>query len=81
MLFRSFHPSAEEFLEEVDRHFPGAETTFDPDLSRQAIIDSWPEACDDRAARADWGWAPTYDLPGAFESYLVPRIRARYADA
>ncbi|MEE2972922.1 MAG: GDP-mannose 4,6-dehydratase [Planctomycetota bacterium] len=78
---QSFHPSAEEFLDAVRGHFPDADTTFDPDLARQAIIDSWPEACDDRAARADWGWAPTYDLFGAFESYLVPRIRARYADA
>ena len=77
---QSFHPSAEEFLAEVRRHFPDAETTFEPDLARQSIVDSWPEACDDAAARSDWGWAPTYDLQAAFDAYLVPRIRDRYAD-
>lgn len=76
---QSFNPSAEEFLAEVRRHFPEAATTFEPDLARQSIVDSWPEACDDAAARADWGWAPTYDLSSAFDEYLVPRIRARYA--
>jgi threonine 3-dehydrogenase len=75
---QSFNPSAEEFLAEVRRFFPDAETTFEPDLARQSIVDSWPEACDDAAARADWGWAPTYDLASAFSEYLVPRIRARY---
>ena len=76
---QSFHPSAEEFLAEVRRHFPDADTTFEPDLARQSIVDSWPEACDDAAARSDWGWAPTYDLQSAFDAYLVPRIRDRYA--
>lgn len=75
---QSFQPSAEEFLAEVRTHFPEAETTFEPDLARQSIIDSWPESCDDSAARSDWGWRPTYDLAGAFREYLVPRIRARY---
>jgi threonine 3-dehydrogenase len=75
---QSFAPSAEEFLEEVRRHFPDAETGFEPDLARQSIIDSWPASCDDATARADWGWSPTYDLASAFDDYLVPRIRARY---
>ena len=74
----SFHPSAEEFLAEVQRCFAGVDTTFEPDLPRQSIVDSWPESCDDAAARRDWGWEPTYDLASAFEDYLVPRIRERY---
>ena len=75
---QSFAPSAEEFLLEVRKHFPDAETGFEPDLARQSIIDSWPASCDDATARADWGWSPTYDLASAFDEYLVPRIRARY---
>jgi threonine 3-dehydrogenase len=77
---QSFNPSASEFLDEVRRHFADAETDFEPDLARQSIIDSWPAACADGAARDDWGWAPTYDLSTAFSDYLVPRIRTRYAD-
>ncbi len=76
---QSFHPSAAEFLAEVHEHFAEADIAFEPDEARQSIIDSWPEACDDAAARRDWGWAPTYDLPAAFREYLVPRIEARYA--
>ncbi len=29
---------------------------------RQAIADSWPQSLDDSAARAEWGWAPRFDL-------------------
>ncbi len=58
--------------------FPEAEITFEPDLKRQAIVDTWPADVDDRAARADWGLAPRYDLESGFADYLIPRIRERY---
>lgn len=76
---QSFAPSAEEFLEQVRGHFPGAEVTFSPDHARQSIVDSWPESVDDSAARNDWNWQPTHDLESAFAEYLVPGIRERYA--
>ena len=41
---------------------------------RQAILDSWPKALDDSAARKDWGWKPKYDLD-AMTDDLVPRVR------
>lgn len=76
---RAFNPSAAEIAQLVREHFPGADITFEPDLQRQAIVDSWPEDVDDRAARADFGFAPRHDLEAAFADYLAPRIRARYA--
>ncbi len=75
----SFSPSAGELRELVLQHFPDAQITFEPDLARQGIVDSWPAALDDSAARKDWGFAPRHDLGAAFEEYLVPRIRARYS--
>jgi hypothetical protein len=33
---------------------------------------------DDAAARADWGWAPRYDLHSAFAEYLIPAVVERY---
>jgi len=75
----AFHPSAEEIAREVKRHFPDAQITFEPDVQRQAIVDSWPEDVDDSAARRDFGFAPRHDFERAFAEYLVPRIRARYA--
>ncbi len=74
----AFAPSAEEIRELVLEAFPGAEITFEPDLKRQAIVDSWPEDVDDSAARRDWGLDPVHDLESAFHDYLIPRIRERY---
>jgi hypothetical protein len=42
-------------------------------------VDSWPEDVDDAAARRDWGYAPKHDLRAAFDEYLLPAVRARYA--
>lgn len=52
--------------------------TFDPVDWRQKILDSWPRALDDRAARADWGWKPRYDL-AAMTKDMVPRVREMIA--
>ncbi|MHC4127792.1 MAG: NAD-dependent epimerase/dehydratase family protein [Planctomycetota bacterium] len=76
----AFNPSAAELAQLVREYFPDARITFQPDLKRQAIVDSWPVDVDDSAARRDWGYAPRHDLRAAFEEYLVPRIRDRYAD-
>ena len=74
----SFSLSAGEFRDRVRRYFPNAQITFEPDLKRQAVLDTWPADLDDSAARRDWHWQPDYDLPRAFEEYLVPNIRRRY---
>ena len=76
----AFNPSAEEVRDVVLEAFPAAEITWAPDLKRQGIVDSWPADVDDRAARADWGFAPRYDFARAFSEYLMPTIRDRYRD-
>ena len=75
----AFNPSAAEIAEQVRRAFPSAEIEFAPDSMRSKIVESWPEDVDDSRARRDWGWAPEYDLRRAFDEYLIPGIRARYA--
>jgi nucleoside-diphosphate-sugar epimerase len=75
----SFSPTAGEIFDETRRAFPEAQVTFEPDLKRQAIVDTWPYDQDDARARRDWGWAPDYDQRRAFDEYLVPNIRRRYA--
>jgi len=74
----AFNPSADEIRDLVVAGFPGSEITFDPDLKRQAIVDSWPADVDDSAARRDWGLAPRYELEDAFSRHLIPNIRERY---
>ncbi|MFZ1770026.1 MAG: epimerase, partial [Caldilinea sp.] len=74
-----FSLSAAQVRERASAAFPGAQITFQPDLKREAIIDSWPADIDDSAARLDWNWAPEYDADRAFSDYLIPRIQERYA--
>jgi threonine 3-dehydrogenase len=74
----NFNPSAGEFRERLLDAFPQADITFEPDVRRQSIVDSWPVDVDDSAARADWGWQPRYDLDRAFKEYLIPAVRERY---
>lgn len=74
----AFSLSAAEIRDIVVKAFPGVEVRFEPDLKRQAIIDSWPADLDDTVARRDWGWDPEYDLDRAFNAYLIPNIRKQY---
>ena len=75
----SFNPCAGEVAELVAQYFPGSRVTFEPDPPRQAMVDTWPEAIDCSAARDDWGFKPRWTLQQAFDEYLVPAIRERYA--
>jgi nucleoside-diphosphate-sugar epimerase len=70
----AFNPSADEFRARVVKAFPEAQITYQPDLRRQSIVDSWPADTDDSAARRDWGFAPKYDFERAFSEYLLPTI-------
>jgi threonine 3-dehydrogenase len=74
----SFSLSAAEIAQRVSGAFPDAQITFEPDLKREAIVDSWPADIDDSAARMDWNWRPEYDVDRAFDEYLIPHIRRRY---
>ena len=69
----AFSPTAQEIAAAAAAVIPGAAFTFEPDPVRQAILDSWPRALDDRLARRDWGWEPSYDLPRMAEA-LVPEV-------
>ncbi|HXG53972.1 MAG TPA: NAD-dependent epimerase/dehydratase family protein [Vicinamibacterales bacterium] len=74
----AFNPSADEIRDVVMKAFPEAEITWENDVKRQGIVDSWPADVDDTAARRDWGFAPRYDFDRAFSEYLIPTIRERY---
>lgn len=74
-----FSVSAQQIADRVQKAFPGAQIGFEPDAARSRIVDSWPEDVDDSRARADWGWKPAYEVDRAFDEYLVPQIRKRYA--
>ena len=60
----------EELAAEIRRHLPDFRIDYKIDPVRQAIADSWPNSLDDSAARAEWNWAPRYDLSAMVESML-----------
>jgi nucleoside-diphosphate-sugar epimerase len=74
----SFSLTASQFRQEVLKYFPQAQISFEPDLKRNQIVDSWPADLNDHDARRDWGWKPDFDIQRAFDEYLVPNIRQRY---
>jgi len=74
----AFNPTALEIGDAVARAFPDARLTWALDAKRQRILDSWPASVDDSPARRDWGFEAAFDFDGAFERYLIPRIRNRY---
>jgi len=75
----AFNPSASAIRDVVVAAFPDARIGFKVDAKRQGIIDSWPAAVDDTAARRDWEFAPHYDFARAFRDYIIPTIRQRYS--
>ena len=57
----SFEP--ETIAAEIRKHIPEFTMTYDNDVIRQAIAESWPNKMDDSAAREEWNWKHTYELP------------------
>ena len=76
----AFNPTADEIARVVRAAFPAAQITYVNDAKRQGIVDSWPAAVDDSAARRDWGFAPQYNFERGFSEYLIPMIRQRYQE-
>jgi len=74
----AFNPSASAIRDVVVSAFPNAQIGYKVDMKRQGIVDSWPAAVDDSAAREDWDFAPKYDFDRALHDYLIPTIRERY---
>lgn len=71
----AFSPTAKEIADQVAEALGGADFGFEPDPVRQGILDSWPNALDDSAARQEWDWKPDYDL-AQMTAHLIPEVRA-----
>lgn len=69
----AFSPTAAEIAASVTRALPDVRITFRADPRRQAILDSWPKALDDAAARTDWNWRAQYELEQMTRD-LLPKI-------
>lgn len=66
----AFSFSPHELANEIKKHMPGFEITYNPDY-RQAIADTWPQSIDDAVAREHWDWNPAYDLQTMTKEMLM----------
>lgn len=69
-----------ELAAAIRRHIPEFAIDYEVDPVRQAIADSWPRTIDDGAARAEWDWAPRFDLD-AMTADMLEKLRARLRPA
>ena len=69
-----------ELAQAIRCHVPEFVIDYRIDPVRQAIADSWPRSLDDSAARAQWGWAPAYDLE-AMTADMLERLTERLRNA
>jgi nucleoside-diphosphate-sugar epimerase len=61
----------ERLTAEIRKHVPDFSIDYEVDPVRQAIADSWPRSVDDSVARAEWGWAPRYDIAAMTRDMLL----------
>ena len=66
----------EDLAAEIRKHIPEFVIDYQVDPVRQAIAESWPRSLDDSAARADWGFAPKFDLE-TMTADMLARLRAK----
>lgn len=67
----------EELAAAIAKRIPHFEIEYEVDPVRQAIADSWPRSLDDSAARAEWGWAPQFDLDAMCDDIFSKLNKAR----
>ncbi len=69
----SFDP--EGIAASIKKVLPNFTLSYDVDPMRQAIAASWPDSLDCSAAKAEWGFAPKYDLDAMTKDMLqrVPK--------
>lgn len=72
----SFEP--EQIAASIRRMIPGFTMTYKVDRLRQGIAESWPNSLDDSCARAEWDWAPSYDLESMTKD-MLKTLQKRFA--
>ena len=63
-------PSAGDLAGAVRSKIAGAQVEFKPDMEIQRLIQESLRPLDDRKARQEWGWNPSYDLQGLVDDFL-----------
>ncbi len=65
----SFDP--EILAAKIRSRIPEFRMRYEVDPMREEIAQSWPDKLDDSCARAEWDWAPSYDLDSMTDDMIV----------
>jgi len=71
----SFDP--EEIANEIKKHIPDFQISYDVDPVRQGIADSWPNSIDATAAKEEWGFKAEYDLSKMTKD-MLEKLRVKF---
>lgn len=71
----SFDP--ETLYHKIREYIPDFKMRYEIDAQRQAIADSWPDKMDDSCARAEWDWAPSYNLD-TMTVDMIKRLKEKF---
>lgn len=61
----------------IQREIPGFKMSYQIDSVRQAIAESWPNSLDDSCARAEWDWAPQYNMETMTKD-MLSKLKAKF---
>src|SRR5262249_34163393 len=64
-------PTALELANLVKQRRPEAQINFEVDLEIQARLDNSMRPIDDRFAREEWGWKPTFGVDAMIDDFLA----------
>ena len=74
----TFNPTPEEFYNLLRKYFPNFKISYDINMKRQEMVDSWPMDLNCQISHQEWDWSPRYNLNTAFSDYLIPEIKKQY---
>jgi nucleoside-diphosphate-sugar epimerase len=80
-LLAGSRPPAIDLVDHLRKRFANVNISFDVNEELQARLDIAVRPLDDRFAREEWGWKPTYDLEDMIEDFAAELARHphRYA--
>ena len=64
-------PTALELVNLVKQRFPEAQINFEVNEEIQTRLDNAMRPIDDRFAREEWGWKPTYGVDAMIDDFLA----------
>lgn len=71
----SFHFTAADLVARIKAEWPDAQMSYEPDARVVQMISGLPDVIEDAAARADWGWDPTYGFEECMSAVIALAMR------